>query len=435
MAKSTDVPILTYTVSGTTTNDVTFSNLPQEYSTLKIVTNLRNIGNVAVLRGQFNGDSGNTYSSTALNGDGSSGSSGRQTNVNAFYMTYQGHINSTPATGIYYIPNYSSNNSYKTVLSRSSNPSFGVDVITSLWRGSTGGSTEPITSIRIVNDRAEYWAAGSTISIYGIGTASPAKATGGAIYSDDQYWYHVFTNTSAFIPTQSLTADVLVIAGGGGGGNFGGGGGGAGGIQGFTSQSLTATAYTVTVGSGGAGGAANSALYGTAGGNSQFGALTASVGGGRGGGRATSSPGTTGGSGGGNAYSLGSLAGTSGQGYAGGAGTANGGGGGGGAGEAGNTDAGQGTGGDGTSAYTSWYPVTLFGENISGTYYLAGGGGGWGDNGVGGTGGDGGGGTGAGVTTVRCNALAYTGSGGGATAQTIAGGNGGSGLVIVRYAK
>ena len=53
---------------------------------------------------------------------------------------------------------------------------------------------------------------------------------------------------------QKPFADYLVIAGGAGGASSRGGGGGAGAYRLETSQSLTATGYSVTVGAGGAGG-------------------------------------------------------------------------------------------------------------------------------------------------------------------------------------
>lgn len=414
---------------GSAAASITFSSIPQTYTDLVVVVS----GNGAVSTGicmQFNGATTN-YSLTQLGANGSAASSARRTSQSFINLTYSGYFTTTGQSNIIAnVMNYANTTTYKTVLTRSGNAANGVDAIVGLW-----SSTAAITSITIVNDGSGNIASGTTFSLYGIkaDANSTTKATGGVISSDATYYYHTFGMSGTFTPSQSLTADVLVIAGGGGGGNFGGGGGGAGGLLGFTSQSLTATGYTVTIGAGGTGGAANSALYGTAGSNSQFGALTACVGGGRGGGRATSSPGTTGGSGGGNAYSLGSLAGTSGQGYAGGAGTANGGGGGGGAGEAGNTDAVEGSGGDGVSTYSSWGAAANLGQNISGTYWFAGGGGGFGDTGIGGTGGDGGGGTGSSSATP--SGMANTGGGGGATSQTVAAGNGGSGVVIIRYAK
>ena len=424
MATNTYVALATQTLNSAVSS-VTFSSIPQGYTDLRIVYS--GTGSTTIpFALRFNGDSGSNYSYTILYGSGSSAASTRGSNQAEGYL---GNVWTDQNTIIVDIMNYSNTTTYKTQISRANSAGNRVAAWVNLWR-----STAAITEILVTATGGGTYQAGSTFTIYGIANADNFnKANGGVIVEDSTYMYHIFGGSGTFTPKEAITADILVIAGGGGGGNFGGGGGGAGGLLGFTSQSLTATNYTVTVGAGGAGAAANSALYGVAGSNSQFGALTACVGGGRGGGRATSSPGTTGGSGGGNAYSLGSLAGTSGQGYAGGAGTANGGGGGGGAGEAGNTDAVQGSGGDGVSTYSSWGAATGLGQNISGTYWFAGGGGGWGDNAVGGTGGDGGGGTGSSSATP--SGMANTGGGGGATSQTIAAGNGGSGVVIIRYPK
>ena len=113
--------------------------------------------------------------------------------------------------------------------------------------------------------------------------------------SDSTYNYAVFTSTGDLtVATASITADVLTIAGGGSGGSDRAGAGGAGGVVYLSSQLLTPTTYTATVGLGGTPAAAQGT--GNSGNNSKFGALTTAVGGGAGGGNA---PGLSGGSGGG----------------------------------------------------------------------------------------------------------------------------------------
>jgi hypothetical protein len=258
--------------------------------------------------------------------------------------------------------------------------------------------------------------------------SKPTDVFGGVLSEDSTYFYRTFRGSGSFTVTGgTLAADVLVIAGGGGGQ---GGGGGAGGLQGFLSQKLTPTSYTVTVGSGGANNASGT--------NSQFGSLTASVGGGYGGSWQQASGGS-GGSGGGGAGTQNSSnatggAGTAGQGNVGGGGWTGGasplgGGGGGGAGSAGTTatsTTGQ-PGGNGVATYSSWHTAT--GTGVSG--YIAGGGGG-GGSAAGSAGGSGGGGTGNyGSPTAGAS---NTGSGGGGS-YTVSGGAGGSGIVIVRYEK
>jgi hypothetical protein len=148
------------------------------------------------------------------------------------------------------------------------------------------------------------FAVGTTLSLYGIKAApvnGAPKATGGVIGYGDGYIYHTFYSSGSFIPNQSLSANILVVAGGGGSGygqNAGSGGGG-GYLEG-SGISLTAQTYTVTVGGGG------TTSYptigdGTAGVNSSFGSIGTAFGGGRGSGNSNLNGGD-GGSGGGGGY-------------------------------------------------------------------------------------------------------------------------------------
>jgi hypothetical protein len=276
----------------------------------------------------------------------------------------------------------------------------------------------------------------STFSLYGLAAVGTTpviapKASGGSIYNDGTYWYHAFRTSGTFTPQTALTADVLVIAGGGGGGSRGSGlggeaGGGAGGFLGFNSQPLTATSYTCTIG---AGGAATSTARGATGTDSQFGALTLVKGGG-GGANRTVNTGLAGGSGGGGSFNGGAGgAATSGQGFAGGNGsttTGNAAGGGGAGAAAANSTSGPTAGGIGLNTYSSWATATITG--VSG--YYAGGGGGSGVTGSGEPGGTGGGGAGGGSGNGTAGTINTGGGGGGG--NTV-GGDGGSGLLIIRY--
>ena len=274
---------------------------------------------------------------------------------------------------------------------------------------------------------------------------APALTAGGAISYDSSYFYHSFINSGTFTTgSLPLTVDVLTIAGGGAGGSGSrGAAGGAGGLVYSSSVAITAnSSQTVTVGAGGAVGAwnDNNIAGGSVSGNpSQFGSQTQAVGGGRGGSYDSGGQ-ATGGSGGGGWYVNPGAAGTSGQGNAGGAGYSSpnyGGGGGGGAGQAGSqgTSTTGGKGGDGVSTYSSWGAATGYGQNISGTYWFAGGGSGdlYGPYATNpGVPGQGGGGTGrnpTGTQNAACNGQDYTGGGGGSN------GSGGKGIVIVRYAR
>ena len=163
----------------------------------------------------------------------------------------------------------------------------------------------------------------------GVNTTALALPTGGTISVVNGYRVHAFTSGANFVIPSGVTisADYLVVAGAGGGGGWGGGGG-AGGIQLITSQSMTAGTYGAVVGTGGARGTGSSPYtQGGDGNDSSFNGTTSTGGGG--GGAFTSGGATNlgrnGGSGGGagiggqgNNYSGGT--GTSGQGNNGGVG-------------------------------------------------------------------------------------------------------------------
>jgi hypothetical protein len=438
MPTNTYVALDTRTIT-TATPSITFTGISGAYTDLVVVATSANTSAATNMTVQVNGDTGSNYSRTRINGSGTTATSSRNSTETRIYVGDVGNP-SVPSVNTLHFMNYSNATTFKTVLGRYGEADIQTGAIVGLWR-----STAAITSITINSDSNNF-AVGSTFSLYGIAASSVgAKATGGTIYTDSQYFYHVFSGSGTFTPTQSITADCLVVAGGGGGGRTVGGGGGAGGLLGFTSQSLTATGYTVTIGGGGAGATAFT-VSGSNGVDSQFGSLTLVKGGG-GAGSYSSSP-STGGSGGG-AGSSGSGASTSvsGQGYAGGnaasGNVASGGGGGSGAVGSNGTASAAGNGGVGLSTYSSWGTATGIGQNVSGTYYLGGGGGGGSNSTAGasaGTGGLGGGAAGraqasAGVPTA---ATANTGGGGGGSGgngDSSNGGNGGSGVVIIRYLK
>ena len=460
MSTNTYVALATQTL-GTAAASVTFSSIPQGYTDLVLVITAQ--ASVSTnLQMQFNGSSAAYYSNTGIRGYSSTADSFRQTNLSSMTLTTVEDIGNPNTNIIINIPNYSNTTTFKTALVRANQATAGVEAIVGLWRGTTGSDTPAITSITLLPGSGNL-NVGTTFTIYGIAATSVgAKATGGTIYSDSLYYYHAFTGNGTFTPTQSISADVLVVAGGGGAGEVNGAAGGAGGIFYATSQSLAIGNYTCTVGGGGAG---TNSGDGSNGGNSSFGALTVGVGGG--GGNGQNDPdgaGRTGGSGGagGKTNITGTVAGaastqtgTGGTGYgnAGGSTTgpgtaANGTGGGGGAGAAGGAGntSGSGAGGVGLATWSSWGAATGTGQNVSGTYYYAGGGGGTYDyrffTSTPGAGGLGGGSAGAGGNgnSGPLNATANTGGGGGAygyngSSSSIPGASGGSGIVIVRYLK
>lgn len=455
MSTNTYVALDKITV-GSAVASVTFSSIPSGYTDLVLVSNIQTSANASA----FLAPNSLTYadiSGTYMYGNGTAAGSGRLINSN----TYSGLVNNfdqgVPSSGSFAllvsnIQNYSNNTTYKTCITRYGNAGGETGATVSLWK-----TTSPINTLIISAWNSNTFNTGCTFSLYGIaaaGASPAAKATGGAIYADDLYYYHVFGSTGTFTPLQSISADVLVVAGGGGGGATNGAGGGAGGVFYATAQSLTATGYTATVGAGGTGGTAASDSVGTSGTNSTFAALTAAVGGGYGAKNANAANGGSGGGGNNSTYSAGTSTQTStggtGYGNSGGTGATSASGGGGGSGAAGSASGANdsgGAGGVGTTAFSSWVSATGIGQLVSSTGYIAGGGGGGADARTSGStvgaGGFGGGGSGSGgaVGNVTGNGVAGTtnsgggGGGGGWTTGTVSGGAGGSGVVIVRYLK
>lgn len=440
---NTLIPIQTYALSATTAS-VTFSNIPQNYTDLRLVASTRTdyATTYGTVYATFNG-SGTGYTARDIQGSGASAISYTDTKILLTSGVGASATASTFSNAELYITNYAGS-SYKST----STDSVGEHNATTAYINFDSGlwsNTAAITSLTLTPSQGNF-VSGSTFTLYGV--SNGVKAAGGTVICAGGYAYHTFTSTGSFLPNQKITnAEVLMVAGGGGGSKGLAGGGGAGGVTYAPNIKLNAgTTYTALIGSGGAGSTSTS-VNGTNGGNSVFASAVTAIGGG-GGGATDQNDGSSGGSGGGCGW-LGGTGGspTSGQGYAGANALYSGfsGGGGGGAGGVGvvaGTNSRAGDGGPGTSTYSTWHAITGTGVLSSGLYYIAGGGGGGGNNSSvgtvyrdGGYGGVGGGGTGGRPSSPTAG-TANTG-GGGAGGQGNSpqdnGAAGGSGLIIVRY--
>ena len=428
---------------------ITINSLPSTYKDLEIRVSARSSRafDYDAYFLTLNGDSSTNYSYQSFYSQGSSSgadnSGANYTKILAGYATGASGTANTFSSNQILITNYAGSlHKAIKISSVEEYNSAAANYITTI--ASRYGSTSAITSLTLTMDGGRNFVAGSSIYIYGISAVGAseastptAKATGGdTVTTDGTYWYHKFTSSGTFTPSQSLNVDYLVVAGGGGGGNSNGnragGGGGAGGFLTGSSLAVTAQAYTVTVGSGGA---AN-----TNGSNSVFSSITSTGGGGGGyqsqecGGSAGT--GLAGGSGGGGSSpARAGGTGTAGQGNNGGSGVAysgntGAGGGGGGASANGSNASGDGlaggNGGSGTSSSISGSSVTYAGGGGGGSYAS-----GYSRS----SGGSGGGGNGGGSSGNTTGGTANTGGGGGGGTAGAAGsgGAGGSGIVIVRY--
>jgi hypothetical protein len=421
-------------------SSIDFNSIPQTYTDLLLVVSARGTSPSDTDNGgllKINGSSSG-YTSRDFYGSGSSAAS----STNPYSVTSAAFIGATPGGGAtastfgnksIYIPNYAGS-TVKTISVDSVMENNGTlayqECIATYWSG-----TAAVTSLSLTLTYLNY-AQYSIATLYGISKVPSAgiqpKATGGDIYQNGTYTYHVFRSSGTFTPATALTNSELLIIGGGGNGGGGtgqaNGGGGAGGVVYSGVQQLSTSPLTVTVGAGG-------------GNSSSVTGFTTALGGGRGqyydpysGNLSPSGGGQSGASGGGgNGRTGGSYpggTGTAGQGYDGGSGgfSSNGyfigGGGGGAAGAGGRSD-----GGLATSAYSAWSYATSTG--VSGAY--AGGGSGAHDSSASGGSSSGGGGAGGGAGNTGANGVANTGSGGGGSSGSFMEYAGGSGVVIIRY--
>ena len=160
-------PIATQTLS-TAAASVTFSGIPQTYTDLILVTNVKCVGADSNMRATFNGDTGNNYSTTYLDGDGSTATSSRTTNQAVATIGYVD--TSDVSTNIIQLQSYSSDNVNKTVLVRAASAVRGLSsAIVNLWR-----DTDAINSITLDcygGGSARNFESGSTFTLYGIKAA------------------------------------------------------------------------------------------------------------------------------------------------------------------------------------------------------------------------------------------------------------------------
>jgi hypothetical protein len=453
MSNNTYVAIETKTLDSAVSS-VTFTSIPQGYTDLILISSFAYSANNLDFRVQVGNntiDGGSNYSSTHVMSNGSTTPTSDKTSSNTYIPGYRLVGGGTSRQiAIHQFQNYSNTQTYKNVLYRTNAASAELLAGIGVWR-----STSAINTITLGPSGVPTFTVGSTFTLYGISNSNinSPKAFGGTVTKDANYTYHTFGASGTFTPQQSLTCDYLVIAGGGGSSSFasggGTGGGGAGGLRstlvatgggGSLESAITVTAqpYTITVGGGGA--FVNGA-NGNPGTSSTFSTVT-STGGGFG---AYSGNGGNGGSGGGgygypaSTYTGGTR--VTGQGFAGGNGTTDGAtwtasAGGGGAGAVGTNATSVGAAGNGGVGVSIPVIATATGTGVD-TYYAGGGGGGTTkSNGDIGFGGLGGGGRGATQGSSGSNAIANTGGGGGAAggAGATVAGNGGSGIVIIRYA-
>jgi hypothetical protein len=167
-AGSTYTPIATTTLASATSS-YTFTSISGSYTDLVLVAaNITNASSTNSLFLRFNSDSGTNYSSTFLEGTGTTASSSRVSNRTVIDTGYNvGLSTSNPGQVNFSIMNYSNSTTYKTVVSRfaqASGAAPGTSATVSLWR-----NTAAITSVEVRCD--VNLGIGTTLTLYGIQAA------------------------------------------------------------------------------------------------------------------------------------------------------------------------------------------------------------------------------------------------------------------------
>jgi hypothetical protein len=166
---STYEKIATNTVSGTSTNTVTFSSISSAYTDIFAIASVATIsGTSSYLDMQFNSDSGSNYSGITMYGNGSVTGSGNLTGRTsvACGITDVTNAANTFNTFLINVMNYSNTTTYKTALGRvEQNATSIVGASVATWR-----NTNAISTIAFLFGSGNF-RAGSTFTLYGIKAA------------------------------------------------------------------------------------------------------------------------------------------------------------------------------------------------------------------------------------------------------------------------
>jgi len=166
-------PIYTQTVGSGGASSITFNNIPQTFTDLKIVvsTRMNNASTLGYTTIRFNGDTASTlYSYTYLDANLGGGPSSSRSSGNPWFLNVPGASSTTNtfSNSEVYIPNYTSSNYKQGILDTTgeNNATSGawLTEYASLYR-----STSPITSITL-NDlfNSASFVQYSTFSLYGV---------------------------------------------------------------------------------------------------------------------------------------------------------------------------------------------------------------------------------------------------------------------------
>jgi hypothetical protein len=155
---ATYTPIASITL-GAAAASVTFNSIPQTYTDLVIVSQMKLTTNTRAVIMRFNNDTGSNYSLTRVWGNGSSATSDRFTGQDGIDSAFVSASNWNIMR--HNIQNYSNSTTYKTTLGRWDDSAAFTLLQSGTWR-----NTNAITSMSLTV--ADTFIAGSTFDLYGI---------------------------------------------------------------------------------------------------------------------------------------------------------------------------------------------------------------------------------------------------------------------------
>ena len=159
-AKTGTYTLIASNTLGSAAANITFSSISGTYTDLVIVVNGGTVGSDNSLVVRFNSDTGGNYSYTAIDGNGSTPSSYRETNTSE---PQAGSLSTGNNTSIINIMDYANTTTYKTYIARGNAPAHRVRAFVGLWR-----NTAAITSVTVQNNASTNFNSGTTFKLYGI---------------------------------------------------------------------------------------------------------------------------------------------------------------------------------------------------------------------------------------------------------------------------
>ena len=149
--------IASNTVTGSPAANYTFSSIPATFTDLICIINgtTTSLEDITV---QYNGDTGNNYSYTQVNGSGTAASSQRQSNQPQILL---GGFGTVQGGTTFQFMDYANTTTFKTALSRVGVANWSVTAKVGLWR-----STAAINAIKFAHPYS--FAVGTTMKLYGI---------------------------------------------------------------------------------------------------------------------------------------------------------------------------------------------------------------------------------------------------------------------------